>query len=77
MNTKLQSRRLALGLSQSQLAEKSGVGVRMIQHYEQGAKPIDKAQIGTVLRLAVALDCAISEILETEELVSLAASSAN
>lgn len=75
--SKLKNRREALGLSQSQLAEKSGVGVRMIQHYEQGQKPIDKAQVGTVLRLAVALDCGIGEILETEELVSLAASSGN
>lgn len=75
--SKLKNRRVALGISQSQLAEKSGIGVRMIQHYEQGAKPIDKAQIGTVLRLSVALDCAIGEILETEELVSLAASSGN
>ena len=75
--SKLKNRRVALGLSQSQLAEKSGVGVRMIQHYEQGAKPIDKAQVGTVLRLSVALDCGIGEILETEELVSLADSSAN
>lgn len=75
--SKLKNRRVALGLSQSQLAERSGVGVRMIQHYEQGAKPIDKAQVGTVLRLSVALDCSIGEILETEELVSLAASSEN
>lgn len=75
--SKLKNRRVALGLSQSQLAERSGVGVRMIQHYEQGAKPIDKAQVGTVLRLSVALDCGIGEILETEELVSLAGSSEN
>lgn len=70
--TKLKDCREALGLSQSQLAERSGVGVRMIQHYEQGQKPIDKAQIGTVLRLSVALGCPIADILETEELVDLA-----
>lgn len=70
--TKLRVARLAAGLSQSQLAAKSGVGVRMIQHYEQGQKPIDKAQIGTVLRLSVALGCSLGEILESEELVALA-----
>ena len=70
--TKLRNVRLACGLSQSQLAERSGVGVRMIQHYEQGQKPIDKAQVGTVLRLSAALGCSLADILETEELVNLA-----
>jgi hypothetical protein len=43
----------------------------MIQHYEQGVKPIDKAQIGTVIRLAAALDCSIGDILEDWQLVVL------
>lgn len=30
------------GLSQAQLAEASGVNIRMIQHYEQGDKDIKK-----------------------------------
>ena len=71
--TKLKNLRLQTGLSQSQLAEKSGVNFRMIQHYEQGEKPIDKAQIGTVLRLAAALGCGVGDILETAELIDLAA----
>lgn len=70
--TKLKRRRQAAGLSQSQLAEKSDVNVRMIQHYEQGAKPIDKAQVGTVIRLAAALNCSIPDILENWQLVVLA-----
>lgn len=71
--TKLKKKRLAAGLSQSQLAEKSDVNIRMIQHYEQGAKPIDHAQVNTVIRLAAALDCSsIGEILEDWRLVVLA-----
>lgn len=70
--SKLHEARVAAGLSQSQLAAKSGVGVRMIQHYEQGQKPIDKSQVGTVLRLAVALGCSPGDILESAELVALA-----
>ena len=36
--TKLKRIRKERGLSQSRLAEASGVNVRMIQHYEQGVK---------------------------------------
>ncbi len=74
MKTKLQKQRQACGYSQSQLAERAGVNIRMLQHYEQGQKPIDKAQIGTVLKLSAALECPIADILETEELTELAKS---
>lgn len=52
------------GLTQTQLAEKSGIDVRMIQHYEQGSKNINHAWVETVLKLADALECDIREILE-------------
>ena len=32
------------GLSQSELSERSGVNVRLIQDYEQGHKPINNAK---------------------------------
>ena len=51
-------------LSQSMLAEKSGVNVRIIQSYEQGLRDINKAQFSTVVRLAEALDCNPMELLE-------------
>lgn len=54
------------GLSQSQLAEKSGVNVRMIQHYEQGQKPINNAEAMTVYKLAQALDCTVEDLLEID-----------
>ena len=50
-------------MSQSQLAEKSGVPLRNIQAYEQGYKDINKAQVLTVLRLAEALDCEVYDII--------------
>lgn len=55
--------RQAKGLSQSQLAEASGVSLRMIQHYEQGFKDINRAQAVTVLKLADALGCEVRKIL--------------
>jgi transcriptional regulator with XRE-family HTH domain len=51
------------GMSQSQLAEASGVNVRLIQAYEQGYKDINKAQVITVLQLAEALECDVYEII--------------
>ena len=56
--------REAVGLSQSKLADKSGVSVRMIQHYEQGVKDINKAQVGTVYKLAKALKVNIEDLIE-------------
>ena len=54
-------------LTQNQLAEKSGVNVRMIQHYEQGSKPINSAESLTVYKLATALDCPMEDLLELDE----------
>ena len=42
----------------------SGVGIRSIQLYEQRKKDINKAEVGSVLRLARALGCEIEDIME-------------
>lgn len=52
------------GLSQSKVSELSGINVRMIQHYEQGVKDINKAQAITVYKLAQALKCSVEDLLE-------------
>lgn len=62
----LKDTREAKRLSQKQLADKSGVSLRMIQYYEQGVKDINKAQAMTVYKLTEALECAIWEILEVD-----------
>lgn len=64
--TNLKKIREATGLSQAKLAERSGVNVRMIQYYEQGAKDINVAAALTVYRLAQALDCKVEDLLETK-----------
>ena len=51
------------GLSQSELAKKSGVPLRNIQAYEQGYKDINKAQVITVLQLSEALECDVYDII--------------
>lgn len=62
--TNLKHKREETGISQSGLAESSGVSVRMIQHYEQGFKDINKAAAITVKRLADALGCKIEDLIE-------------
>lgn len=56
--------REASKMSQSKLSEISGVSIRMIQHYEQGVKDINKAQAITVYKLAEALGCNMSDLIE-------------
>jgi len=60
----LKNIRTQRGYSQKQLAELSGVNVRMIQFYEQGARDINIAQADTVYKLAQALECNMEELLE-------------
>ena len=63
--SKLQKRRKAAGLSQSQLAAKvEGLSVRTLQHYEQGSMDINKAAAATVQGLAFALGCKVEDLLE-------------
>lgn len=51
------------GMSQAELAKASGVNRRMIQHYEQGVKDINKASVITVLKLAEALETDVYNII--------------
>lgn len=67
--SKLQELRKAKGLSQSELAEQSGVNKRIIQTYEINYRPIDSAGLDKLLPLAIALDCKISDLLEDENLI--------
>lgn len=66
MTTNLKRIRHARGMTQAQLAEKSGVNKRMIQHYEQRFKDINKANATTVFELSQALNCNMSELLERD-----------
>ena len=62
--TNLKKIREAAGLSQSELAKKSGVSLRSIQMYEQRNNDIDKAQGHTLYKLAISLGCEIEDLLE-------------
>lgn len=67
MGSCLKECRLRRNLTQSQLAAAAGVNIRIIQHYEQGSKDINKAAAATVYRLAKALNCRVEDLLDLSE----------
>ena len=65
--SKLQAKRQAAGLSQSQLAALvPGLKVRTLQRYEQGVLDLNQAAAATVYRLAQALGCRVADLLDLE-----------
>lgn len=63
-STRLQRQRKACGLTQKELAEKSGVKLRTLQQYEMRAKDINKASVSTMDALVSVLGCRIEDLLE-------------
>ena len=64
--TNLKRIRKAGGYSQKQLADISGVALRMIQLYEQKQNDINRAQASTLLALSRTLGCAMEDLMEPE-----------
>lgn len=62
--SKLKTARKHCGLTQEELACESGVSLNTIRAYERKGKDINKAQFDIVLRLAKALKCDITELLD-------------
>ena len=69
--SKLKTKRMETGMSQSQLAEKANMNVRTLQHYEQGSKIFDNARIDTILRVCLALNCKIEDVIENHIYIEL------
>ena len=65
--TRLKQIRQRAGMSQSELAEQSGVPVRTIQQYEQRQKNINKAKAEYLVMLARVLNCPAEELIEPVE----------
>ena len=62
--SKLKTARKHCGLTQEELSHESGVSLNTIRAYERKGKDINKAQFDIVLRLAKALKCDITELLD-------------
>ena len=64
--TRLKSRRMNNGLSQSELSNDSGVALRQIQLFEQRQRNINNAAAITLLQLSKSLHCQVEDIIEYE-----------
>lgn len=62
--TNLKRIRSIYGITQAELAKRSGVSLRSIQMYEQRNKNINKASVDTVYRIAKILGCTMEELVE-------------
>ena len=62
--TNLKRIRTIYGITQAELAERSGVSLRSIQMYEQRNKNINKASADTMYSLAKALGCTMEYLIE-------------
>ncbi len=63
-DTRLRTRRINSGLSQSELAAESEVALRQIQLFEQRQRDINNAAAVTLLRLSRALHCNMEDLME-------------
>lgn len=68
--TKLQERR-EKKFSRNELSQMLGFKPQLIRQYEQGFRNIDGANIKTLAKLARALDCKLSDLIEDEETVKI------
>lgn len=65
--TNLKIYRQRANLSQRELSELSGIPLRMIQHYEQRQKNINKAQVESLIKLSKVLSCNVEDLIECVE----------
>ena len=59
----LKAAREAAGWSQSELAKRTGISVRVIQSLEQGARDINKMALDAALSIADTLDVDVRDIM--------------
>lgn len=69
--TKLKMLRMQKNLTQAQLAKQTDLNIRTLQYYEQGINKIDQARLATLLKLSIALNCEVKDLLEDPELIQL------
>lgn len=64
--TKLQNLRKQAGLTQRELASRSGVSLRTVQKYEIEDLDIDKATVVVVYRMALVLGCSVEDLISDD-----------
>lgn len=69
--TKLKWARINAGLTQSQLAEITGLNLRTLQYYEQGSKKIEHAKLETILKICSALNKDVGDIIDDKAVLEV------
>ena len=69
--SKLQEMRQQRGLTQKELEMVSGIKLKTIRSYEQEKRDINRAELKTLLLLAMVLRCGIDDLISDEELIRL------
>lgn len=64
MKTQIKEQRIKMGMSQDQLAEKSGVARTIISQLETGQRTVTTTE--TMLKIARALECSVADIFLLE-----------
>lgn len=64
--SKLKKMRIIKGFTQESLSQLSGVNIKSIASYEQNPEKLSNASISTAYKLADALSCEITDILNKE-----------
>ena len=67
---KLKAMREQKGLSQSQLAEATGINYRTLQYYEQGVLNFNHCKIDKIFKTATVLDCDVEDILDDQDAIN-------
>lgn len=60
---RLKELRIKKGLTQKELAQRTGLSVRLIQKYEQNVQDLNKVYAITIYKLAKALECSYEDLL--------------
>jgi DNA-binding XRE family transcriptional regulator len=66
ISSKLKKARIVSGITQSELADLSGVNIKSITSYEQNPEKLSRASIETVILLADSLGCEIEDIINED-----------
>lgn len=68
-STKLKALRVARGITQREMVERTGINPGTYSQYEQGVKNFDNARINVILRVCVVLNCRIDDVMEDPEYI--------
>lgn len=65
----LKEKRKEKGISQSQLSNRTGINLSLLQKLERGERNINICKLENLIKIATVLECNISDLLTDEKLI--------